>query len=313
MKVYAWLIDFAHFRRNCPTGIIPEWMQKVTQHNGITQCVDDESRLFSVHRPPVGRKMKFLSERGNFSEIFLFSKEKTNFFTFFISTAQIWENALLILWDWFRKYRGTKWGCSLLFPPNFDWLAVEVTRGVVTKLFHRFQGCKWEKSSMAAIKSSATPDKASSVMWSELVTPPEARTIIRLPSKSFETTKWCELDLASQFFPGQFSPVSFSRSFFLIRSSVFFQGIKPDSGSWNFYGNSTTPIGRTSFTWCVCTAVSSTRSICVWCARLSGTRQNGTHTVLASLGFHSVMVWFWVLVFSMNLREVLERFIFPCF
>ena len=37
MKVYAWLIDFAHFRENCPTGIIPEWMQKVTRHNGIIQ------------------------------------------------------------------------------------------------------------------------------------------------------------------------------------------------------------------------------------------------------------------------------------
>ena len=37
MKVYAWLIDFAHFRENCPTGIIPEWMQKVTQHNGMIQ------------------------------------------------------------------------------------------------------------------------------------------------------------------------------------------------------------------------------------------------------------------------------------
>ena len=32
------LIDwFAHFRENCPTGIIPEWMQKVTQHNEIMQ------------------------------------------------------------------------------------------------------------------------------------------------------------------------------------------------------------------------------------------------------------------------------------
>ena len=30
------LIDwFAHFRENCPTGVIPEWMQKVTQHEGI--------------------------------------------------------------------------------------------------------------------------------------------------------------------------------------------------------------------------------------------------------------------------------------
>ena len=37
MKVYAWLIDFAHFRENCPTGVIPEWMQKVTRHNGIIQ------------------------------------------------------------------------------------------------------------------------------------------------------------------------------------------------------------------------------------------------------------------------------------
>ena len=37
MRVYAWLIDFAHFRENCPTGIIPEWMQKVTQQNGIIQ------------------------------------------------------------------------------------------------------------------------------------------------------------------------------------------------------------------------------------------------------------------------------------
>ena len=37
MKVYAWLIDFARFRENCPTGIIPEWMRKVTQHNGIIQ------------------------------------------------------------------------------------------------------------------------------------------------------------------------------------------------------------------------------------------------------------------------------------
>ena len=37
MKVYAWLIDFAHFRKNCPTGIIPEWMHKVTEHNRMTQ------------------------------------------------------------------------------------------------------------------------------------------------------------------------------------------------------------------------------------------------------------------------------------
>ena len=39
MKVYAWLIDLTRFRENCPTGIIPEWMQKVTQHNGIVQYI----------------------------------------------------------------------------------------------------------------------------------------------------------------------------------------------------------------------------------------------------------------------------------
>ena len=37
MKVYAWLIDFAHFRENCSMGIISEWMYEVTQHNGIIQ------------------------------------------------------------------------------------------------------------------------------------------------------------------------------------------------------------------------------------------------------------------------------------
>ena len=37
MTVHAWLIDFAHFWENCPTGVIPEWMQKVTEHNGKIQ------------------------------------------------------------------------------------------------------------------------------------------------------------------------------------------------------------------------------------------------------------------------------------
>ena len=42
-KGYTWLIDFAHFRENCPTGIIPQSVQKVTQHNGIIQ-------YFMTHR-----------------------------------------------------------------------------------------------------------------------------------------------------------------------------------------------------------------------------------------------------------------------
>ena len=37
MKVYAWLIDLIHRRKNCPTGMISGWVQKVTQHNGIIQ------------------------------------------------------------------------------------------------------------------------------------------------------------------------------------------------------------------------------------------------------------------------------------
>ena len=37
MEVYAWLIDFAHVRKNCPTGIIPEWMQKVTRYDEMIQ------------------------------------------------------------------------------------------------------------------------------------------------------------------------------------------------------------------------------------------------------------------------------------
>ena len=33
MKVHVWLIDFTHFRENCPTGVI----SRVTEHNGIMQ------------------------------------------------------------------------------------------------------------------------------------------------------------------------------------------------------------------------------------------------------------------------------------
>ena len=37
MEVYAWLIDLIHRGKNCPTGMISGWVQKVTQHNGIIQ------------------------------------------------------------------------------------------------------------------------------------------------------------------------------------------------------------------------------------------------------------------------------------
>ena len=32
MKVYSWLIDLIHRRKNCPTGMISGWVQKVTDH-----------------------------------------------------------------------------------------------------------------------------------------------------------------------------------------------------------------------------------------------------------------------------------------
>ena len=38
MRVCAWLIDLIHRRESCPTGMISGWVQKVTSHNGITQC-----------------------------------------------------------------------------------------------------------------------------------------------------------------------------------------------------------------------------------------------------------------------------------
>ena len=39
MKIYAWLIDLIHRRKNCPAGMISGWVQKVTQHNGMIQCL----------------------------------------------------------------------------------------------------------------------------------------------------------------------------------------------------------------------------------------------------------------------------------
>ena len=37
MKVYAWLIDLIHRRKNCPTGMISGWVQKVVEHHGTMQ------------------------------------------------------------------------------------------------------------------------------------------------------------------------------------------------------------------------------------------------------------------------------------
>ena len=37
IKFYAWLIDLIHRRKNCPTGMISGWVQKVTEHRGTIQ------------------------------------------------------------------------------------------------------------------------------------------------------------------------------------------------------------------------------------------------------------------------------------
>ena len=37
LKVYPWLIDLIHCRKNCPTGMISGWVRKVTEHRGTIQ------------------------------------------------------------------------------------------------------------------------------------------------------------------------------------------------------------------------------------------------------------------------------------
>ena len=52
MKVYPWLIDLIHRRKNGPTGMISEWVQKVTEHRGAIQWkskfTDDFKKLFLI-------------------------------------------------------------------------------------------------------------------------------------------------------------------------------------------------------------------------------------------------------------------------
>ena len=47
MKVQAWLIDLIHRRKNCPTGMISEWVQKVTEHSGTIQYQISKNQIFS--------------------------------------------------------------------------------------------------------------------------------------------------------------------------------------------------------------------------------------------------------------------------
>ena len=76
------MIDFAHFRENCPTGIIPEWMQKVTRHNGIIQH-------WII-------KKFFLRKISHFFHFFrrnyFFWEKFHNFFSFFSQKFFFWFN-----------------------------------------------------------------------------------------------------------------------------------------------------------------------------------------------------------------------------
>ena len=49
MKVYAWLIDLIYCRKNCPTGMISGWVQKVTEHRGTIQwCMPGNTQFCHV-------------------------------------------------------------------------------------------------------------------------------------------------------------------------------------------------------------------------------------------------------------------------
>ena len=61
MKVYAWLIDFAHFWGNCPTDMIPEWRRKVTWHNGIVQVFFCHSNVKIFFLSGIRRKINYLA------------------------------------------------------------------------------------------------------------------------------------------------------------------------------------------------------------------------------------------------------------
>ena len=87
MKVYAWLIDFARFRENCPTGIIPEWMQKVTQHNEIIQKIFFQKKKFGFFQK---KKFGFFQKKISF-----FSKKK---FRFWFLIIALWNGLVLVVW-----------------------------------------------------------------------------------------------------------------------------------------------------------------------------------------------------------------------
>ena len=59
MKVYAWLIDLIHRRKNCPTGMISGWVQKMTEHCGTIQYLQGfRSSWGKVHREMTTRKKR---------------------------------------------------------------------------------------------------------------------------------------------------------------------------------------------------------------------------------------------------------------
>ena len=48
-KVCAWLIDLIHRRKNCSTGMISGWVQKVTEHRWVIQYHEKNPKSFIMY------------------------------------------------------------------------------------------------------------------------------------------------------------------------------------------------------------------------------------------------------------------------
>ena len=132
MEVYAWLIDFAPFRENCPTGIFPEWMQKVTRRNGTIQqrffcCCFRQDRV----------------KRGNLSKVnfrVYSSGQSCWCLWFFYSMLHAWFNA------WAEMFRFAV--SQVQFPLLFGIFHVD-TFSLHVFFFHSRIGCFTETGGIA--------------------------------------------------------------------------------------------------------------------------------------------------------------------
>ena len=63
MRVYAWLIDLIHRQKNCPTGMISGWVQKVTEHRGTIQYTWIDGLFTGNHNSSMNHNYEKLEER----------------------------------------------------------------------------------------------------------------------------------------------------------------------------------------------------------------------------------------------------------